>query len=41
LRERFVSQTVVGSHDGISLGKDGATAMAIEDLALVGGLLLY
>ena len=29
---------VVGSHGGITLGKDGATAMAIEDLALVGGL---
>ena len=29
---------IVGSHGGITLGKDGATAMAIEDLALVGGL---
>jgi transketolase len=29
---------VVGSHGGITLGKDGPTAMAIEDLALVGGL---
>ncbi len=29
---------VVGSHGGITLGKDGPTAMAIEDLALMGGL---
>jgi transketolase len=29
---------VVGSHGGITLGKDGPTAMAIEDLALVGCL---
>ena len=29
---------VVGSHGGITLGKDGATAMSIEDLALVGCL---
>jgi len=29
---------IVGSHGGITLGKDGPTAMAIEDLALVGGL---
>jgi len=29
---------VLGSHGGITLGKDGATAMAIEDLALVGCL---
>jgi transketolase len=29
---------VVGSHGGITLGKDGPTAMAIEDFALVGGL---
>jgi transketolase len=29
---------VVGSHGGITLGKDGPTAMAIDDLALVGGL---
>jgi len=29
---------VVGSHGGITLGKDGPTQMAIEDLALVGGL---
>ncbi|MEA3334978.1 MAG: transketolase C-terminal domain-containing protein [Chloroflexota bacterium] len=33
-----VNAKVVGSHGGITLGKDGATAMAIEDLALVGGL---
>lgn len=29
---------VVGSHGGITLGKDGPTQMGIEDLALVGGL---
>jgi transketolase len=29
---------VVGSHGGITLGKDGPTAMAIEDFALIGGL---
>ena len=29
---------VVGSHGGITLGKDGPTAMAIEDFALAGGL---
>lgn len=29
---------VVGSHGGITLGKDGPTAMGIEDLALMGGL---
>jgi transketolase len=29
---------VVGSHGGITLGKDGPTAMGIEDFALVGGL---
>jgi transketolase len=29
---------VVGSHGGITLGKDGPTAMAVEDFALVGGL---
>lgn len=28
---------VVGSHGGITLGKDGPTQMGIEDLALVGG----
>jgi len=33
-----VNAKVVGSHGGITLGKDGPTAMAIEDLALVGGL---
>ena len=31
-----INVKVVGSHGGITLGKDGATAMAIEDLALVG-----
>jgi len=30
--------TVVGSHGGITLGKDGPTQMGIEDLALAGGL---
>lgn len=29
---------VVGSHGGITLGRDGPTAMAIEDFALMGGL---
>ena len=29
---------VVGSHGGITLGKDGPTAMAIEDFAIMGGL---
>ena len=33
-----VNVKVVGSHGGITLGKDGATAMAPEDLALVGCL---
>jgi transketolase len=33
-----VNAKVVGSHGGITLGKDGPTAMAIEDLALVGCL---
>ena len=33
-----VNVKVVGSHGGITLGKDGPTAMAIEDLALVGCL---
>ncbi len=33
-----VNVKVVGSHGGITLGKDGATAMAAEDLALVGCL---
>lgn len=29
---------ILGSHGGITLGKDGPTQMGIEDLALVGGL---
>jgi transketolase len=29
---------VIGSHGGITLGKDGPTQMGIEDLALMGGL---
>lgn len=33
-----INAKVVGSHGGITLGKDGPTAMGIEDLALVGGL---
>jgi len=33
-----VNVKVVGSHGGVTLGKDGPTAMAIEDLAIVGGL---
>jgi transketolase len=33
-----VNVKIVGSHGGITLGKDGSTAMAIEDLALVGCL---
>ena len=33
-----INAKVVGSHGGITLGKDGPTAMAIEDLALMGGL---
>ncbi len=33
-----VNAKVVGSHGGITLGKDGPTAMSIEDFALVGGL---
>jgi transketolase len=33
-----VNVKIVGSHGGITLGKDGPTAMAIEDLALVGCL---
>ena len=33
-----VNVKVVGSHGGITLGKDGPTAMCIEDLSLVGGL---
>ncbi len=33
-----IDATVIGSHGGITLGKDGPTQMGIEDLALVGGL---
>ena len=33
-----VNVKVVGSHGGITLGKDGPTAMSIEDLGLVGCL---
>ena len=33
-----VNAKVIGSHGGITLGKDGPTAMAIEDFALMGGL---
>lgn len=33
-----INATVVGSHGGITLGKDGPTQMGIEDLALMGGL---
>jgi len=33
-----INVKVVGSHGGITLGKDGPTAMASEDLALVGCL---
>jgi transketolase len=33
-----VNVKIVGSHGGITLGKDGPTAMASEDLALVGCL---
>lgn len=33
-----VNAKVVGSHGGITLGKDGPTAMGIEDIALVGGM---
>lgn len=29
---------ILGSHGGITLGKDGPTQMGIEDLALIGGL---
>lgn len=32
---------VVGSHGGITLGKDGATAMAPDDLAVMGGLATF
>jgi transketolase len=33
-----IDACVIGSHGGITLGKDGPTQMGIEDLALVGGL---
>ncbi|MEJ2446702.1 MAG: transketolase C-terminal domain-containing protein [Anaerolineales bacterium] len=33
-----IDATIVGSHGGITLGKDGPTQMGIEDLALMGGL---
>ncbi|NIM93996.1 MAG: transketolase family protein [Anaerolineales bacterium] len=33
-----INAKVVGSHGGITLGKDGPTAMGIEDFSLVGGL---
>lgn len=33
-----INAKVVGSHGGITLGKDGPTQMGIEDLALAGGL---
>lgn len=33
-----VNAKILGSHGGITLGKDGPTQMGIEDLALVGGL---
>lgn len=33
-----INAKVLGSHGGITLGKDGPTQMGIEDLALVGGL---
>jgi transketolase len=33
-----VNCKVLGSHGGITLGKDGPTQMGVEDLALVGGL---
>lgn len=32
-----INAKIVGSHGGITLGKDGATQMGPEDLALVGG----
>ena len=32
-----INATIVGSHGGITLGKDGPTQMGIEDLALTGG----
>ena len=33
-----INAKILGSHGGITLGKDGPTQMGIEDLALVGGL---
>ena len=33
-----INAKVLGSHGGVTLGKDGPTQMGIEDLALVGGL---
>lgn len=33
-----INAKVLGSHGGITLGKDGPTQMGIEDIALVGGL---
>jgi transketolase len=33
-----INAKVVGSHGGITLGKDGPTQMGIEDFALVGGM---
>jgi len=33
-----VNAKILGSHGGITLGKDGPTQMGIEDLALIGGM---
>jgi len=33
-----INAKVLGSHGGITLGKDGPTQMGIEDIALVGGM---
>lgn len=33
-----INAKVLGSHGGVTLGKDGPTQMGIEDLALMGGL---
>lgn len=33
-----INAKILGSHGGITLGKDGPTQMGIEDIALVGGL---
>jgi transketolase len=33
-----INAMILGSHGGITLGKDGPTQMGIEDLALMGGL---